>query len=149
VEAATAFCNSWRNRYFGACSVAADKDVTESDLHTKTLVLFGTSESNSIISRLSPLLPVKIEPARVVLSLRVYAAAGVSAQVVYPSPFNRSEYVVFMGESPVSVDLVQATLKGWYDYAVWDGKGRLVDVGRFDDTWKLPLSWLTGASGTR
>ena len=42
--------------------VKADRDVTPADIDSSDLVLFGTAESNSLIARFAPQLPLALRP---------------------------------------------------------------------------------------
>jgi dienelactone hydrolase len=74
-ERAAAWSNS-RVRINLVHPVKADKDVTDEDLASADLVLFGTAQSNSLIARFAPTLPLELDPGAADYGLLFVAPIG-------------------------------------------------------------------------
>jgi hypothetical protein len=85
----------WRRHFRGDVVERLPEDLSADDIATKHLVLFGTPESNPLVAKVLPGLPVKRESeAWVVGATR--SPAGTSLPVlVYPNPLNPERYVVW------------------------------------------------------
>ena len=85
----------WRRHFRGDVVERLPEDLSADDIATKHLVLFGTPESNPLVAKVLPGLPVKRESeAWVVGAAR--SPAGTSLPVlVYPNPLNPERYVVW------------------------------------------------------
>jgi len=59
-----------------ALSVKADDEVTDDDIESADLVLFGTRETNSLIARFAPRLPIELSPAAADYGLLFIASSG-------------------------------------------------------------------------
>ena len=85
----------WRRHFRGDVVERLPEDLSADDIATKHLVLFGTPESNPLVAKILPGLPVKRDgEAWVVGATR--SPAGTSLPVlVYPNPLNPERYVVW------------------------------------------------------
>jgi len=85
----------WRRHFRGDIVERLSADVSADDLATKHLVLFGTAESNALVAKILPSLPVKRDGD----TWRIGAAhspAGTSLPLlVYPNPLNPDRYIVW------------------------------------------------------
>ncbi|GAC1383819.1 MAG: hypothetical protein NVSMB45_11430 [Ginsengibacter sp.] len=114
--------------------VISDKEVRPSDLESSNLILFGTSETNSLIS--NNLLP---------MSLKSNEISNFGLLYIYP--FN-SHYVVvsqglpwWTGIDDKGLPFVPVAVRGlteFKDFLVFNGNIKnIVSQGYFDDKWKL------------
>lgn len=107
--------------------------VTQQDIESNNLVLFGTPESNPILQRLAAALP----PA-----LMKRGADGSRSVFIQPNPENPNHYVlVWQGKFLSTADA--ALRHQWIlpicllpDY-VWVKDGKIITGGHFDSDWKL------------
>ena len=132
----------WRGatRLSLALDVKADKDVGPRDIAGVNLVLFGTAETNSLIARHAPKLPMALNPGAADYGLAyVYPINGRYVLVNSGLPFwhgierVRSEDITakFM---PRNVHLLLSA----GDYVLFRGSvEHVVAAGRFDRDWKL------------
>lgn len=127
-----------RSRLLLNLRVASDKEVTDADVAEANLVLLGSKETNRLIARFAPQLPLELKPD----------AAGHG--LVFVAPVGE-RYVVVSSGLPWWTGADQAKrpgfrfigatfrlLMGFPDYILF--KGSLEDVvaeGRFDRNWKL------------
>lgn len=119
--------------------VKADSEVTDSDLQTSDLVLFGTKETNLLIARLAPNLPLELSPS----------AADYGLLFIAPTPNGR--YVLVNSGLPWWTGAEQARRPGvppkplpfellstFEDFVFFKRSLREVAVeGRFDRNWKV------------
>ena len=64
IAAAAAHWSTYRARLNLSFPVKPDTAITAEDLATSDLILFGTAETNSMIARFSPRLPLELRPTR-------------------------------------------------------------------------------------
>src|SRR5437867_1220294 len=50
---------NWRRHFHGAARVKADREVTEEDIATSNLVLWGDPGSNALLGRIADKLPIR------------------------------------------------------------------------------------------
>jgi poly(3-hydroxybutyrate) depolymerase len=141
-KAQAVYASEWsvpRSRLLLTFRVVADADVTEADLKSDNVVLFGTRATNSVIARLSPRLPVSLNPG----------AADYSLTFVYPLD---GRYVVINSGLPWWTRVDQAARGGmpflapvyrtalsFGDFMLFrGGLENVITEGRFGNDWKLP-----------
>jgi pimeloyl-ACP methyl ester carboxylesterase len=120
--------------------VKADQDVTDADLASSDAILFGTAETNRLIARLAPHLPLALDPGAADYGL--VFVAPVEGRLVLIN----SGLPWWNGDPPASATPSFAParlrlLRAFGDYVLF--KGSLADVvaeGRFDRDWKLPAA---------
>jgi hypothetical protein len=119
--------------------VKADSAVTPDDLDTSDLVLFGASETNSLIARLSASLPLALNAGAADYGLLFIAPVGKHYALVSSGlPWwtgaeeaNRGGYQF----APAPYRLLGA----FGDYILFKGSlANVVAEGRFDRNWKVP-----------
>jgi poly(3-hydroxybutyrate) depolymerase len=137
-KAMAARASEW-GRVLLSLRVAADRDVSESDIRSSNLVLFGTKETNSLIAKLAARAPVELNAG----------AADYGLVYVYP---NGEHYILVNSGLPwwTDVELMRGFsfryLPGSYvllsslpDYVLFRGSlEHAVTEGFFDRHWKLP-----------
>jgi hypothetical protein len=120
--------------------VLADNELTEADLRSSNVVLFGTKETNSLVARLAGELPLELNAGAADYGLLFIAPAGeryalVSSGLPWWTGADRSERpgLRFLQGAPFSL------LAGFGDYVLFKGSlENVVAEGRFDRNWKLP-----------
>lgn len=90
----TRFEKEWNKWLRGKLTIKTDKEVTEDDIKTKNLILFGDPSSNSLIGKVLPKLPVTWSKDELVVGGQKYESAKYLPMLVYPNPLNPSKYVV-------------------------------------------------------
>lgn len=80
------FAQEWERFMGGPLPVKDDTEVTDDDLRTKHLILFGDPASNSWIARALPRLPVKWTREEVRFGSKAYAAADHAPVLINPNP---------------------------------------------------------------
>lgn len=141
VAARAAEWSAPRSRLLLSFAVKADKDVTEKDLATFNLILFGTSETNTVLRRFSGRLPLALNAGAADYGL-VYVFPIANHYVVVNSGlpwWTGGDEIELPGLPflPAPVRLIESMP----DYRLFKGSlSSIVMEGRFDRQWKLPLA---------
>ena len=131
--------SSPRGRLLVFLRVLADTEVTEADLRSSHLILFGNRETNRLIARLADRLPLELNPGAPDYGLVFVAPAGDRLVVVNSGlPFwtgaERTRRGAF-GFAP----LIPRLLDSFGDFILFKGSlDQVVAEGRFDRNWKVP-----------
>lgn len=88
----------WRRHFRGAARVKLDKDVTDADIASANLVLWGDDQANSVWARVADKLPLRYQGESLVVGSgeveRKFAAEHHAPILIYPNPLNGDRYVV-------------------------------------------------------
>lgn len=134
----------------GEIPVIDDSDVTEEDIASKNLVLFGDPGSNAVMAKVIAQLPVKWTKSGLEVNGEKYDPASHGLSMIYPNPLNPQRYVVinsghtmhekdflasnswlFPRLGDIAVQKFSATASGYEEVTVW--------AELFDGSWKLPV----------
>lgn len=90
------FAYEWHRYLRGDLPIKDDKDVTEDDVRTRNLILFGDPGSNSWIGKVLPKLPIRWSETELVVAGESYSAADHVPALINPSPLaaGAGHYVV-------------------------------------------------------
>jgi predicted esterase len=143
------FQAEWSKYLRGQLPVKDDVDVTNDDIATKHLILFGDPSSNSLISQVVDGLPLRWTKDTIAFAGAEYAAGEHVPVLIHPSPLNANRYVVLnSGHTFHAADfqgtnaLLYPRLGDWAVLKVGTKDDAItVDVraaGLFDEYWKLP-----------
>ena len=140
--------HEWRTQFRGDASVKDDEEVTDSDIRSNNLILWGDPQSNKILARIAGKLPVKWTEDSITLGGRHFGASTNALVMIYPNPLNPEKYVVLNSgftfrESAYSNNSLQVAMLP--DYAVVDvdapptpeWAGKIVTAGFFGEKWEL------------
>jgi hypothetical protein len=127
-----------RERLSLALPVMADRAVTAEDLDAADLVLFGTSETNSLIARLAARLPLALNPDAADYGLLFIAPAGKHYALVSSGlPWWTGAEEAKRGGYPFAPQSYRV-LGTFGDYILFKGSlAEVVAEGRFDRNWKV------------
>jgi predicted peptidase len=93
------WADDWDRFADGRPPVLLDSQVTEALIQSRSLILFGTPESNRVLARLHERLPIKIGKQRYEVAGKTYEGASLGLVMCYPNPLNPKRYVViYSGE---------------------------------------------------
>jgi hypothetical protein len=133
----------WRMQFRGEPRVKRDVDITDEDIASSNLVLWGDPGSNLLLGRVAGNLPIQWDSDGVHLPVRTYAGGDHVAVFIYPNPLNPKRYIVvnsgftFAEAAPTSNALQVAKLP---DFAVLNIVTPWVEeAGFFDEDWKMPI----------
>jgi hypothetical protein len=140
--------NEWRTQMRGLARVKDDVAVTDEDIASSHLVLWGDPASNRLLARFAARLPFPWTRDQLRCGGKEFAATRHLPALIYPNPLNPSRYVVlnsgftFSDFADASNALQTPKLP---DYAVVDveaprsgrGPAGVVLAGFFDEQWQL------------
>ena len=121
--------------------VKADTAVTPEDLDSSDLVLFGTRESNSLIARFAPVLPLALNAGAADYGLLFIAPVGSHYALVSSGlPWWIGADDERRGGPPLAPEQYRL-LSTFGDYVLFKGSlPGVVAEGRFDTNWKVPAA---------
>jgi predicted peptidase len=139
--------DQWRKQFRGIPRVKFDKDVTEADINNHHLVLWGSTESNSVMKKIAEKMPVLWKGEKLTAHQKSYDAASTVPILIYPNPLNTNKYIAlnsghtFREESNRSNARQTPKLPDW---AIIDittppnsyHPGKIVDAGFFGEQWE-------------
>lgn len=151
-EAAERGARGWIDNVTGIRQpVVADADLTDAQIASGHLVLYGSPDSNTVIARIADRLPIAIREDGIEVGDAFHAGRHLGARFVFPSPLAPGRYVVVQGASrPETVrdgNRLAAFLPDWVVYDARrlperprnlpNQRSRHVAAGFFDDAWRL------------
>jgi hypothetical protein len=144
------FAAEWHHYFRGDLPVKNDVDVTDDDVRTKNLILFGDPGSNSWIARVLPSLPIQWTKERIVLGKIEGAANECVPAMIYPNPLTggSGHYVVLnTGHSFHESELGKLNyllFPRWGDWCLLrmhpqqaDSLEEVIAAGYFDEAWQF------------
>jgi hypothetical protein len=143
------FAQEWNKFLRGDLPIRDDVDVTEEDVATKNLILFGDPASNSLIAQVLDGLPLRWTKDTIALAGKTYSAAEHVPVLIYPSPLNTARYVVLNSGHTFHAADFRGTNALLYprlgDYAILKpaptakdpAAADVVTAGLFDDAWQF------------
>ena len=122
--------------------------MTDEDVRTKNLILFGDPGSNSVLAQIASKLPIRWTKDSVIAKGGAYSAEDHVPVLIYPNPLNPKRYVVINTGTTMSAADLEGTNALQYsrlgDYAIVklskqpDGAiGSVETAGFFDESWRL------------
>lgn len=148
------FAGEWHRYFRGEIPVKDDTAVTDDDLRSRNLILFGDPGSNALLARALPRLPMEWTPETLRLGGREYPAPGHMPALIVPSPLSAGAdryLVVNSGHTFRGSDLGAFNyllFPRWGDWAVLDVADpgpaheappeRVVEAGFFNERWEAP-----------
>lgn len=146
------FGDEWRHYFRGELPVKDDTAVTEDDVRTRNLILFGDPGSNEWIARVLPQLPLTWTRKSLRLGGQEYSASDHAPAIIAPNPLPGAgnRYVVLnSGHTFREAELAKLNyllFPRWGDWAVLqiapagpESAGlteKVVKAGYFDEQWR-------------
>ncbi|CAN5906582.1 prolyl oligopeptidase family serine peptidase [soil metagenome] len=141
----------WRTIYRGNVLIKDDRDVTDADIAESNLILWGDPQSNALIARVLPQLPMTWTTDKLILATADCDAATHAPILIYPNPINPQRYIVLnSGPTQREAHLATSSLTTpkLPDFALInldtppDGEapGAVIHAGFFDEAWKPKAS---------
>jgi hypothetical protein len=84
----------WRSQFRGDARVKTDAEVNDADIASANLVLWGDPQSNKVLARVAPKLPINWEEDKIEVGDRRFDAKDHAPILIYPNPLNPTRYVV-------------------------------------------------------
>ena len=135
----------WRAQFRGEALQVIDLDFQDDAFQDAHWVLFGTPETNAVLKKILPYLPLKWRSDQLMMGPYLFDAARHVPVMIYPNPLNPGKYVVinsgftFRGFGSNATQVARLP-----DYAVIDARtrasedvpGRIELAGFFDEAWQ-------------
>lgn len=143
------FKREWAKFFRGELPVKKDMEVTNEDIASRNLILFGDPSSNSLIAQVLDGLPLSWTKSELVLNGKKFSPSEHVPVMIHPNPLNANRYVVLNSGHTFHAADLQGTNALLYprlgDYAILrlaptqdDALGVTVETsGLFNDLWKL------------
>jgi len=136
----------WRAQFRGDARVRDDQAVTDADIASHNLILWGDPSSNRLLARIADRLPVRWTSAGLVVNSHTWPADSHVPILIYPNPLNPRKYVVLNSGFTFREDANSTNSRQTPrlpDYAVVDVRvppdshfpGKIVLAGFFDEEW--------------
>lgn len=136
----------WRRQFRGEAPTKLDSEVTDEDIASSHLVLWGDPGSNALLARVLEKLPIGWTKETLEVNGKSYPAEGHAPILVFPNPLNPERYVVLNSgftyrEYAYLNNARQIPMLP--DWAVVDlsepagpvRPGKVADAGFFDERW--------------
>jgi len=138
----------WRKQFRGEALVKNDDQVTDEDMASGNIVLFGDPSSNKLLARIAGKLPIGWNAENVTLGNRTFSSADHVPVLIYPNPLHPDHYVVLnSGFTFREYDYLNNArqVPKLPDYAVIDvsvpttprAPGGIAAAGFFGEKWEL------------
>jgi hypothetical protein len=86
--------NQWRAQFRGDAMVKDDVAVSDADISSANLILWGDPQSNLLLKRIASKLPLKWDGSSVSVGSSSGSADKLVPVMIFPNPLNPSRYVV-------------------------------------------------------
>jgi len=131
----------WRRFFRGEARVIKDDAVSDADIASSNLVLWGDPSSNKILAKIADKLPIKWSAVDIIAGSQKYPADSHAAVLCYPNPLNPKKYIVlnsgftFPDQTGMSNARHVSMLPDW---AVTDfASKKVVAADFFGEKWEL------------
>jgi len=149
-ETLDAFIEDFSKFFRGQVRIKDDTAITSSDIADHHLIVFGDPQSNQVMARALPQLPLRWDARELSLGGKMYDSPRHIIAMVHPNPLNPRRYIVLNSGHSFHRNEMAATNASLFprfgDYAVLqlrqpvDRKveSEIVTADYFDEEWKLP-----------
>ena len=111
-----------------ARSLRSDEELTEEEIRTRMLVLYGSPENHSFFRRVRDQLPLIFESGGVVVGKKKCKGRDVGAIFVCPNPLSPNHLMLIYGAvSPAALKQMNAVVHGLTDYVIFNDTARKFD----------------------
>jgi len=139
----------WKLQFRGEPRVKDDTGITDADIASSNLVLWGDPASNQLLAKVADRLPIKWSVSELRVGNRTCAIGHQVPVLIYPNPLNAKRYVVLnSGFTFREYDQLNNArqVPKLPDFAIVDvnvpvsarAPGDIADAGFFGEHWELP-----------
>jgi dienelactone hydrolase len=141
--------NQWRSMFRGDVRVKNDSDISEEDIASSNLILWGDPQSNQLLAKILSKLPIHWDAQKIIVGKQTFDSEHHAPVYIFPNPLNPNRYVVLNSGFTFREFDHQSNARQvpkLPDYAIVDlnepislkAPGRIVDAGFFNERWALP-----------
>jgi len=95
----------WRQQFRGDARVMKDAEITDKEIASSNLVLWGDPQSNQLIKKIADQLPIQWTADAITVGDKLYPADHCAPVLIFPNPLNPEKYVVRLSEQcPAGAD---------------------------------------------
>lgn len=138
----------WRRQFRGEASVKSDAEISENDIASSNLILWGDPQSNQVLAKIASKLPIRWDAQNIIVGKQSFSSDHHTAAYIFPNPLNPTRYVVLnSGFTFREADYLSNSLQvpKLPDYAIIDidtpptpyAPGKIVTAGFFNEQWQL------------
>lgn len=147
------FSESWKERYGARPRLKDDTELTDADIKSYNLILYGGPGENLITRRIIGKVPCTITRDAIEIFGRRFTGEDIGLRLCYPNPLNPERYVVLncalSGQGYFLQDFRFGNWFDWkafesrpyFDYIVYDSRSynpeTILFFGYFDSRWKF------------
>lgn len=84
----------WRQQMRGDAIVKGDTEITDQDIESSNLVLWGDTQSNKVLAKIVVKLPIRWTDSSVIAGDQTFDGANHALIAIYPNPLNPKKYIV-------------------------------------------------------
>lgn len=84
----------WRQQMRGDAVVKSDTEITDQDIASSNLVLWGDAQSNKVLAKIVDKLPIRWTDSSVIAGDQTFDGANHALIAIYPNPLNPKKYIV-------------------------------------------------------
>lgn len=137
----------WRRQFRGDAPLKDDTAISDADIATNNLVLWGDPQSNAILAKIADKLPIQWSKDKLIANGKTYDATTHAPVLIYPNPLNPTKYVVINSSFTYrEYDYLNnarqvAKLPDWAVIDLTKPKtsqapGGIADAGFFNESWE-------------
>lgn len=138
----------WRKQFRAELQVKNDREVTDAEIASSNLVLWGDPGSNQVLAKIAHKLPIRWTASSITVGDKTYPSESHVPVLIYPNPLNPQKYVVlnsgFTFREYDYLTNARQTPK-LPDWAIVDVRvppstrfpGDVIDANFFDERWQL------------
>ena len=109
----------------GLVAIKSDRELTEQDIQTRTICIYGSPENHSFFQRVRDQLPIVFEDDGIIVGNKKCRGRDVGAIFVCPNPLNPEHQLLIYGTvSPEALKNMNAIAHGPTDYVVFNNVTR-------------------------
>jgi dienelactone hydrolase len=138
----------WRKQFRGNAPTRDDTEVTDEDIASRNLVLWGDPQSNKLLARIADKLPISWTAQGIKVGAQTFTAADHVPVLIFPNPLNAKRYIVLnSGFTYREYDYLSNArqVPKLPDYAIVDitkpvtsqAPGGITTAGFFGEHWEL------------
>ncbi len=144
-------CGYWKTWQHVDPRVFKDTEITDEQIRSYSLTLYGGPEDNAVTARLIKDIPLELADDKIVIDGKTFAVRDAAVRMVYAHPLNADRNVtIFAANSPDAMFWVDR-LSDDVDVVIDDGRlggendyfANIVAWGSFDCHWRLNEKYLT------
>ena len=138
----------WRQQMRGDAVVTLDTEITDRDIASSNLVLWGDSQANKVLAKIADKLPIRWTVESIAAGDQTFDAGQHALIAIYPNPLNPEKYVVLNSSFTYrEYDYLNNArqVSKLPDWAIVDVRtppnsrfpGKVVAADFFDERWQL------------